>query len=139
MKRLRRKSSEGRPLLRDCCEGRRGEAGFTLVEVTVAVAVGPVVIGLAYGAYWGTQRFGARWEDRLKAQNALHVMLRRFSADVRAAEYVAGFSVSSLDLVMAPGVMTQDSMARGHVAEGSAVRGRTPLYPVAREDKIAKG
>lgn len=59
--------------------------GFTLLEVSVAVTIGLLVAGLAYGAYVFSARVVAGWEQHVRAENELHLFTRRFSQEVRAA------------------------------------------------------
>lgn len=82
------------------CAGGR-EAGFTLIEVVVAMAVGFLVIGLAYAAYGEASRHVSRWQGRVAAENALHLALRRFSEDVRSS--AGALSVSSRALTLSRG------------------------------------
>ena len=76
----------------------REEAAFTLIEVIVALAVSLLVIGLAYAVYAQASRHVQQWRQKSAAENALHLALRLFSQDVRAAEQVQRVSLGRVTL-----------------------------------------
>lgn len=67
--------------------------------MSVAVAVGLLVVGLAYGTYTLGARLVARWQEDLYAQNALHLITQQFGRDVRSAQAVARVSPGRLELM----------------------------------------
>jgi hypothetical protein len=61
------------------------EAGYTLVETSLAIALGAIVLGLVVSAYLFGIDAITRWERSLQIENAAHLAGRRLAADVRAA------------------------------------------------------
>lgn len=70
-----------------------GEAGFTLVELSVGMLVAGLVLSLALAVYPRAQRHVSVWREAVTADDALHLVLRRVSTDLQdtaALEIVSG-------------------------------------------------
>ncbi len=75
------------------------EAGFTLVEVVVALTLSVLVVGLVGGAYLFAVRAVGAWQDRIDLEDTAHVIHQRLSADLRRAEAVALLAPDSMEVV----------------------------------------
>lgn len=67
----------------------RGERGFTLLELLVAVAVAVIVLASVYGVYTGVSRARDRVERRSAAAHQARVLFDRLGRELRGA-YPAG-------------------------------------------------
>ena len=63
----------------------RSEAGLTLVELSVAVSLLAVVLGLAYGTLWSSMRHGSSLEQRTVAQSESRLVLDGLTRELRQA------------------------------------------------------
>lgn len=62
--------------------------GYTLVETSVALALGLFVVGLAFSTYLFGTRMVGRWQHALETSQAVHGIGRRLHDDVRAARRI---------------------------------------------------
>jgi type II secretory pathway pseudopilin PulG len=71
------------------------EHGFTLIELTIAVALLMVVLGMFFEALGSSQRSEAFISDRTQALDALQTTMARITKDTRQATQINSTSSSS--------------------------------------------
>lgn len=104
----------------------REDKGFTLVELSVALAVALIITGLTYEMYLFTSHMMSRWKRGVVASNAAHRIARQVVDDVRRARDVSARPhEQAMTLVMAP-----DDTVRYRWAQAAIRRNRQPMHPL---------
>lgn len=101
---------------------------FTLLEVSIAITISLLVVGLAYGAFAFSSRVVAHWRSRTAVETQIHLMTRRLSQEVRNARGVQLKSPRSITLVSGG-----KEAITYHWEEGQLMRN---LVPVSLEDAV---
>lgn len=104
----------------------RRDEGFTLVELSVALAIALIITGLAYETYLLTSRMVNRWEHGMTVSNAAHRIARQVIDDVRRAKDASARPrEKALTLIMAP----RDTV-RYQWTESIVRRNGQPMHPL---------
>jgi hypothetical protein len=103
----------------------REESGYTLAELNVAVLLGLLIAGLAFGSYLFVVKGYTNWETALELENSLHRALRIMSDDLRDAVSVETATDSTWS------VQTHSVSKQYAIEQGVLLRNGRPIVPVS--------
>ena len=107
-------------------QARNGEAGFTLVEVLVAMTLALLLGGLALVVLVQTIRGANAWQRRVHAVNAEHRVLRTLSADLRSSSAV--WTEAGAASLVAGSDTTTYRLDQGSLRRNGQIVGRGVVY-----------
>jgi hypothetical protein len=80
----------------------RGPEGYTLVEVSVAAAMGVTALGLLLSAYLFAARWVEGWKEAVALENDAHLVLQRLWNDLAFAEQLETTEADTWRIVQSP-------------------------------------
>jgi prepilin-type N-terminal cleavage/methylation domain-containing protein len=63
------------------------DQGYTLIELSIAIVLTVVVVGLVYAGYGQARSAVTSWQQSLQAKNMAYVIGRRVAQDIRSSHY----------------------------------------------------
>lgn len=117
----------------------RGSAGFTLLEILVAVSIVVIVLGSIYGVFTGVSRARDRVETRGAAGHQARVVFDRIGRELRSAYPATGTNAAFTFMREAAGNLPVLSFATSAGTPAGGARGgirlvRYALAPVAESE-----
>lgn len=104
-----------------------GDAGYTLVETSVALVIATIVVAAGYSSYIFMQRIVADWQHAILVENATHRIVRDVTRQIRRSETPPTTSRGVLQLEPDAGTMRyrlrgQELVRDGRPMHAPAVR-----------------
>jgi hypothetical protein len=82
---------------------KKASAGFTTVELLVALQIAFLVAGFVYGAYLMASRLATHWRQKIDLESAAMLCLHRLSEDIVKTNQIISADTTQLTLIDAAG------------------------------------
>ena len=123
----------------------RNEEGYTLIELSVALAISGVVVALAYSALSFAGALIVRWQDRVDIESEFHLFSETLSSDMLESTFVhvneSGWTIVTPSGDSTAYTFDEMSVHRGRIRilSGDSVSVVIPAHPANETNSSTRG